>query len=161
MLRLTISVNKPLAEAFDQLIKRKGFRNRSEAFRDLLRKALRQELPPNDSKSTHASASTATFACISYVHTNQAQRARRPTITNDRIGADAYVDTRVGERANVYVISSTLTPLDDGCNMATLIVRGSVDALVALADSISAETSVRHCQLNLAPMDASAMNTDV
>ena len=43
MLRLTISVNRQLAVSFDQLIERKGYRNRSEAFRDLLRRALQQE----------------------------------------------------------------------------------------------------------------------
>ena len=41
---LTISVNKQLVLSFDELIKRKGYRNRSETFRHVLRETLQQEL---------------------------------------------------------------------------------------------------------------------
>jgi hypothetical protein len=40
MRRLTISVDDDLADAFDQLVERKGYLNGPEAFRDLVRKAL-------------------------------------------------------------------------------------------------------------------------
>ena len=40
MQRLTMSVDDELAEAFDDLVKRKGYVNRSEAFRDLVRREL-------------------------------------------------------------------------------------------------------------------------
>ena len=43
MRRITISVDDALADTFDRLVKEKGYGNRSEAFRDLLRDALGEE----------------------------------------------------------------------------------------------------------------------
>ena len=40
MRRLTISVDDDLADTFDKLVQDKGYENRSEAFRDLVRQAL-------------------------------------------------------------------------------------------------------------------------
>ena len=40
MQRLTISLDDELAAAFDELIQRRGYANRSEAVRDLLRREL-------------------------------------------------------------------------------------------------------------------------
>ncbi len=40
MRRLTISVDDDLADTFDRLVKEKGYENRLEAFRDLVRGAL-------------------------------------------------------------------------------------------------------------------------
>ena len=42
MQRLTISLDDELASAFDELIHRRGYANRSEAVRDLLRRELGQ-----------------------------------------------------------------------------------------------------------------------
>ena len=42
MRRLTISVDEQLATQFDELIERKGYLNRSEAFRDLVRGSLEE-----------------------------------------------------------------------------------------------------------------------
>ena len=50
MERITISLNQGLAREFDELIRRKGYRNRSEAVRDLIRGAIeedRQRQPPS------------------------------------------------------------------------------------------------------------------
>jgi len=43
MRRLTISMDDDLADTFDRLVKEKGYVNRSEAFRDLLRGELRKD----------------------------------------------------------------------------------------------------------------------
>src|SRR5690348_2510474 len=40
MRRLTISIDDELADTFDQFMQQKGYQNRSEAFRDLLRGEL-------------------------------------------------------------------------------------------------------------------------
>ena len=40
MKRLTMSLDDGLAEAFDALVRSRGYQNRSEAFRDLLRQDL-------------------------------------------------------------------------------------------------------------------------
>lgn len=43
MQRISITVDEPIAEAFDRLIAQRGYKNRSEAFRDLLRNELAKE----------------------------------------------------------------------------------------------------------------------
>ena len=43
MQRISITVDESLAQAFDELIAKRGYQNRSEAFRDLLKKELAQE----------------------------------------------------------------------------------------------------------------------
>lgn len=136
MLRLTISVNKHLASAFDQLIERRGYRNRSEAFRDLLRKALQQE-------AIARGAEQGCVACVSYVYDNhQRQLARR------------LADLR-NASANVTV-SVTLTPVNALASMETLILRGDIGTVVKLADAIVAETGVRNGHMNLVPLEADA-----
>jgi CopG family nickel-responsive transcriptional regulator len=45
MRRLTISIDDDLADTFDQLMKDKGYRSRSETFRDLLRGRTGQGQP--------------------------------------------------------------------------------------------------------------------
>lgn len=133
MLRLTISVNKQLALSFDQLIERKGYRNRSEAFRDLLRKALQQE-------ARVAAGVRRCVACVSYVYDHrQRQLAMR------------LADLR--QQSGSVTISSTHAPIDDNASMETLILRGEIDAVTQLADAIVAETGVRHGHLNLVPID--------
>jgi metal-responsive CopG/Arc/MetJ family transcriptional regulator len=42
MKRLTMSLDDDLADAFDALVRERGYQNRSEAFRDLLRHDLGQ-----------------------------------------------------------------------------------------------------------------------
>lgn len=136
MLRLTISVNKQLAQSFDQLIERKGYRNRSEAFRDLLRKALQQE-------ARVLAGVRRCVACVSYVYDHrQRQLAMRLADIKQQSGS--------------VTISSTHAPIDDGASMETLILRGDIDAVIRLADAIVAETGVRHGHLNLVPIDLEA-----
>ncbi|GAB7195856.1 hypothetical protein OS31_27710 [Dickeya oryzae] len=50
MQRLTISLDDPLAEALDALMLRKGYANRSEAFRDMLRRELGEMTVAQDKK---------------------------------------------------------------------------------------------------------------
>lgn len=48
MQRISITVDESLAQAFDELIAKRGYQNRSEAFRDLLKKELAQEALVNE-----------------------------------------------------------------------------------------------------------------
>lgn len=133
MLRLTISVNKHLASSFDKLIQRRGYRNRSEAFRDLLRKALQQEVIGSGSGQQ-------CVACVSYVYDNQQrQLARR-------------LSELRGQSASVTV-SVTLAPLNQVASMETLILRGDIGTVVRLAEAIVSETGVRHGHMNVVPLD--------
>jgi CopG family nickel-responsive transcriptional regulator len=133
MLRLTISVNKPLADSFDRLIESKGYRNRSEAFRDLLRTALKNEVRTPDS----------TLPCIATVSylVDICQRAVR-----DRIAT-------LQQQAQEVSITVTTATVDSVTVLEALILRGSVQAVMKLADAIVAESGVRHGQVNLIPAE--------
>ena len=136
MLRLTISVNQQLAKSFDLLIERKGYRNRSEAFRDLLRKALRQDCLAKETTSR-------CVGCVSFVYDDlQRQLAGR------------LMDIR--QRFASVAVSSTQAPVDEGARMEILIMRGDVESVTKMADSIMAETGVRHGQFNLVPIEIAA-----
>jgi CopG family transcriptional regulator, nickel-responsive regulator len=141
MQRLTISVNKQLASSFDQLIARKGYRNRSEAFRDLLRKTLSQD-------TLAAGPAGQCVACVSYVFDNRQRRV-----------AERLAELR--QRFSGVAVSATLAPIDRDSSMETLILRGDVDAVARLADAITAETGVRHGQLNLVPIAETAEDSAV
>jgi CopG family transcriptional regulator, nickel-responsive regulator len=133
MQRLTISVNKQLALSFDELIKRKGYRNRSEAFRHLLRKTLQQERPPE-----HAASHC--VGCLSYTYNNQKPQPAQ----------------RIAELKHRFfniTISSSLTAVEQSICMETLVLRGSFDEVAAFADAIAAEEAVDGGHLNLVSID--------
>jgi CopG family transcriptional regulator, nickel-responsive regulator len=136
MQRLTISVNKQLAISFDELIKRKGYRNRSEAFRHLLRKTLQQERLPDNTASYCA-------GCLSYTYNNQKPQP-----------AQRLAEIKL--RFLNITVSSSLTTIEQSVSMETLILRGSADEVAAFADAIAAEDDVDGGQLNLVPIEAQA-----
>ena len=133
MQRLTISVNKQLALSFDELIKRKGYRNRSEAFRHLLRKTLQQERLPENAAS-HC------VGCLSYTYNNQKPQPAQ----------------RLAELKHRYLhitVSSSVTAVGLSISMETLILRGTFDEIAAFADAIAAEEEVDSGHLNLICVD--------
>jgi CopG family transcriptional regulator, nickel-responsive regulator len=74
MRRLTISVAEALADTFDQLVSEKGYQNRSEAFRDLLRDEL-------DKKSLQVGDAKYCVGVLSYVYNHHERNLpRRLTI---------------------------------------------------------------------------------
>ena len=71
MQRMTISVDDDLAQQFDALVHERGYQNRSEAFRDL----VRRELEEQRIRTHHA---LHCIANLSYVYDhNERQLARR------------------------------------------------------------------------------------
>jgi CopG family transcriptional regulator, nickel-responsive regulator len=133
MQRLTISVNKQLAFSFDELIKRKGYRNRSEAFRHLLRRTLQQERLPKD-------AAGHCVGCLSYTYNNEKYQP-------------AHRLAELKHRFLHITVSSSLTAVGQSVCMETLILRGPFDEAAAFADAIAAEDEVDGGHLNLISID--------
>ncbi len=132
MQRLTISVNKELALSFDELIKRKGYRNRSEAFRHVLRKTLQQELRAAPSK-------VSCVGCLSFAYDQQV-----PLIL-PRLA-------ELKQRFLNITISSTLTAVNPSTSLETLVLRGYSEQITAFAHAVSAEADITCGQLNLVPI---------
>ena len=131
MQRLTISLDDNMADAIDAYMTRRGYSNRSEAMRDLVRDALmRTETGP---------ATDHCVAAVSYVY--------------DYDGRDLAMrlDRSQHEHHDI-TISSTRTRLDHRHCMEVTMFRGRTDAVRKIAEATIAERGVRFGQINLVPI---------
>ena len=133
MQRFTISLSESLAAQFDELIHKKGYQNRSEAVRDMVRDLLRAEQLEGD-KSVHCVAS------LSYVYDHHARDLA------ERL-------TALQHQHHDLVLSAMHVHLDHDNCLETLILRGATAAVSAFANALIAEPQVRHGRVNLIPVD--------
>ncbi len=141
MERITISLDENLARDFDELIRARGYANRSEAVRDMLRRELEHQRLASDEAPT-------SVACLSYVY-NHHERQLSERLTEHQ------------HHAHDMVVSTMHVHLDHDNCLEALIMRGHTADLRHLADHIAAERGVRHGQLNLIPVDMEAMSQHV
>lgn len=132
MKRLTMSLDDGLADAFDALVHERGYENRSEAFRDLLRQDLgsarRERLPAGPC-----------IATLSYLYDHhQRQLALR------------IVD--IQHQHHELTVCSTHAHLDHDHCIETLILRGRTDEVEAFAQRLISQPGVSHGQLHLVPV---------
>jgi CopG family nickel-responsive transcriptional regulator len=133
MERFTVSLESELASAFDQLIAERGYRNRSEAVRDLLRAAL------EDSRR-RSEAGGHCVASLSYVYNH-----------HERDLAERLTDLQHGQHD--LTVATMHAHLDHENCLESVILRGATPAVRAFADALIAERGVRHGQLNLIAVD--------
>jgi CopG family nickel-responsive transcriptional regulator len=131
--RFTISLDESLAQAFDRLIHARGYANRSEAVRDLIRRDLENQRLEN-AEAPHC------VATLSYVYNHHERRLA------ERL-------TELQHDAHDLVVSSMHVHLDHDNCMETLFLRGHTDAVRSFAGKLSAERGVRHGSLNLIPVE--------
>lgn len=136
MERFTISLDRQLAREFDQLIRAKGYVNRSEAVRDVLREKLEQ------SRLVHEEAPHC-VASLSYIYNH-----------HERDLAERL--TAAQHQHHDLCVSALHVHLDHDNCMETVILRGPTRAVRAFAEAVMAECGVRHGQLNLVAADLSA-----
>jgi CopG family nickel-responsive transcriptional regulator len=134
MQRLTISIDDELAEAFAELMRRRGYANRSEAFRDL----VRRELGETSLASNGAGQCIAVLSYI-YDHHERQLAARLTDLQHDQ------------HDLTVATIHSHLSHED--CIEAT-ILRGPTQQVETFASSVVAQTGVRHGNIHLVPVDS-------
>ncbi len=132
MERFTISLDESLAQEFDALIRARGYANRSEAVRDMLRSELEKDrLARQDAPYCVAS--------LSYVYNHHERRL-----------AERLTDLQ--HHAHDLVVSSMHVHLDHDHCLETLFLRGDTQEIRGIAEKISAERGVRHAALNLVPV---------
>ena len=132
MRRITISVDDDLAEQFDQLIERRGYVNRSEAFRDLLRERIEKERLESR-ESGHCVAN------VSYIF-NHRERELASRLTSEQ---HAHHD---------LCVSVMHVHLDHDNCMETLVLRGIYKQVSAFAHTLIAESGVRHGNIHIVPV---------
>ena len=132
MQRFTISLHGALALQFDALIAAKGYVNRSEAVRDLIRSQM-------DDMQLHARQALWCVATISYVYDHH----------------DRTVSERVQSLQHDHhdlVITTQHTLLDHDHRLETVVLRGLTRDVQALAQLLIALRGVRHGSIHLVPL---------
>lgn len=133
MRRLTISVDDELADTFDQLVARKGYLNRSEAFRDLVRKAL-------DDAELAAGNAKWCVATVSYVYDHHERQL------SNRL-------TQIQHAHHNIALATLHVHLDHENCLETVVLKGRMADVRATADGIIAQTGVRHGSVHLVPVE--------
>ena len=133
MRRLTISLDDDLADSFDMFVEQKGYLNRSEAFRDLVRKEL------SDANVTEGNSKWC-VATVSYIYNH-----------HERQLANRLVQLQ-HDHHDLTVTSQHVHLDHDNC-LETLILRGKMDEVRACANAIISQTDVRHGNIHIVPVD--------
>jgi CopG family nickel-responsive transcriptional regulator len=133
MRRITISVDESLAKQFDDLIERHGYQNRSEAFRDLVRERLEQER-----KTMHETRFCVATVNYIYNHHERELASRLVTLQHDH---------------HDLCVSTMHVHLDHENCLETTILRGTFKAVSAFANSLVAQSSVRHGNIHIVPVE--------
>lgn len=132
--RFTISLDEALAQQFDALIAARGYRNRSEAVRDLIRGAIEGD-SQRDAPSGHCVAN------LSYVF-NHHQRELAERLTGLQHGR------------HDLTVAALHSHLDHENCLESVILKGPTAEVRQFADALMAESGVRHGQLNVIALEA-------
>lgn len=133
MERVTISLDEGLLAEFDDFIRRKGYENRSEAIRDLVRRRLQDD-------ALERRAATYAVASLSYVYNHHQRDLSRRL-------------TQAQHHSHDLVLSTLHVHLDHENCLEVIMLRGLAEHVRGFAESIMAETGVRHGSLNLIPVE--------
>jgi len=126
--RFGVSIDDQLLVKFDELIARKGYTNRSEAIRDLIRDSLVQ--------TEWESASQETIGTITLVYNNHTHEL------SDLL-------THLQHLHYGSIISTTHIHLDEGNCLEVLIVRGKGEEIKHISDLLISARGVKHGRLSL------------
>jgi CopG family nickel-responsive transcriptional regulator len=135
MERFTISLDDLLAREFDELIAARGYDNRSEAVRDLLRSHL-------DKLRESRDLDGACVGNLSYVYNHHERELAERLMAIQHAHHDLVVSTMHAHLDHDYCIE-------------TVILKGPARSVRRFADAIAAERGVRHGHLNVVMVDMS------
>ncbi|WP_213738890.1 nickel-responsive transcriptional regulator NikR [Bradyrhizobium sp. dw_411] len=136
MQRLTITIDDDLVAVVDAFIEAKGYANRSEAIRDLVRSGLEQS-------GNEVTRDRDCIATLSYVY-DHAARELPKRLTQE------FHDHHHLAQATLHVHIS-----HDSCLEVT-VLKGRSSEVKAFADHVIAERGVRHGHVAFMPADAAS-----
>ena len=129
LMRFGVSMEADLLKAFDTLIERKGYTNRSEAIRDLVREKL-IETQWQEGKSQTAGA-----VCLVYDH---------------HVPDLATKLTRIQHEVGKQIISALHVHLDHRNCLEVIVLRGQGSRLRQIADQLASTRGVKYGKLMMA-----------
>jgi CopG family nickel-responsive transcriptional regulator len=124
--RIGVAIDSDLLAKFDELIAKRSYQNRSEAFRDMIREEL-----VKDAWTSPDSEVTGTVTMV-YDH-------------HVRLLSDKLIEMQ--HEHHEMVLSSLHVHLDHHNCLEVLIVKGKVEKVRRLADALISTKGVRHGQL--------------
>jgi len=139
MERFTISLDTELAKEFDALIAARGYGNRSEAVRDILRAQLEAWRQTRD-EAPHCVAN------LSYVYNHHERELAERLMVLQHNHHDLTVSTLHAHLDHENCIESA-------------ILRGPTGEVRRFAEALMAERGVRHGQLNLVAVEVGQRHT--
>jgi len=131
LVRFGVSIEEPLLDSFDSLIEEKGYTNRSEAIRDLIRNALVETEWRDESAST--------VGTVTLVY-NHHQRELQDKLT------------KLQHKHHASIIANLHVHLDSHNCLEVLLVRGKAGRIKKFAEHLIAVRGVRHGRLTMTSM---------
>ncbi|MFA4915267.1 MAG: nickel-responsive transcriptional regulator NikR [Syntrophales bacterium] len=128
VVRFGVSLDESLLERFDRLISRKGYTNRSEAIRDLIRDSLVQ--------AEWEVGTEETIGTITIVY-NHHTRELSDTLAH------------LQHQSYKAIISTTHIHMDEHNCLEVLIVRGKGEEIKEISDRLIGARGVKHGKLSL------------
>lgn len=126
--RIGVAIDEDLLKKFDELNGRRGYANRSEAFRDLIRDALIQE--------TAAEAESEVVGTLTLVYDHHVR------MLQERL-------TELQHEHHEEIISTLHVHLDHHHCLEVLVLRGQSGRVQEIADRLIATKGVQHGRLTL------------
>lgn len=132
MERFTVSLEDELAAEFESFIAQKGYKNRSEAIRDLIRERLNKERVETDPESD-------SVGCLSYVYNH-----------HERDLARRLTDRHHGHHD--ISLSTLHVHLNHDYCLESVVLRGKTPKIQEFADGVISQPGVRHGRLFMVPI---------
>ncbi|MDX1980174.1 MAG: nickel-responsive transcriptional regulator NikR [Bryobacteraceae bacterium] len=126
--RIGVAIDSDLLDRFDALISRKGYTNRSEAFRDLIRDELVSEASESPD---HLVVGTVTLVYDHHVR-----------MLGDKL-------TEIQHEAYHNVLSTLHVHLDHDNCLEVLVVKGKASMVRKMADTLISTRGVKHGRLTI------------
>ncbi len=133
MKRFTISLDDQLSAQFDELIQSRGYTNRSEAVRDMIRKQLETEHLKNENNGECIAS-----LCYIYNH-HESDLANRIT--------------SIHHNHHNLTLSCMHVHMDHFNCLEVVILRGTVHNVTNFANQVIATRGVRHGKLFMVPVE--------
>jgi len=121
--RIGVAISDDLLAKFDELITERGYSNRSEAFRDLIRNELVQE--------TWKSSDAEVFGTVTLVYDHHAR------LLTERL-------TELQHQYHSAILSALHVHLDHNNCLEVILVKGKAALVQKLANSLIAVKGVKH-----------------